>query len=48
MYKKLKELNWKPPDHWSRISTIDMHTGGEPLRILLDGYPEVPGETILE
>ena len=48
MYKKLKELNWKPPAHWPRISTIDMHTGGEPLRILVDGYPEVRGETILE
>jgi proline racemase len=48
MYKKLKELNWKPPAQWSRISTIDMHTGGEPLRILVDGYPEVRGETILE
>ena len=48
MYRKLKELNWKPPARWSRISTIDMHTGGEPLRILVDGYPEVRGETILE
>jgi trans-L-3-hydroxyproline dehydratase len=48
MYRALKELNWVPPAHWSRISTIDMHTGGEPLRILVDGYPEVPGESILE
>ncbi len=48
MDKKLKALNWKPPAQWSRISTIDMHTGGEPLRILVDGYPEVRGETILE
>ena len=48
MYKKLKDLNWKPPAHWSMISTIDMHTGGEPLRILMDGYPEIPGGNILE
>ncbi len=48
MYQALKDLNWTPPTFWSRISTIDMHTGGEPLRILVDGYPEVPGETILE
>lgn len=48
MYKQLKDLNWEPPAHWSRISTIDMHTGGEPLRILTGGYPEIPGETILE
>ena len=48
MYKKLEKLNWEPPKQWSRISTIDMHTGGEPLRILVDGYPQVPGKTILE
>lgn len=48
MYKKLKELNWEPPAHWSRISSIDMHTGGEPLRILANGYPEIRGDTILE
>lgn len=48
MYKKLKELMWNPPGHWMQVSTIDMHTGGEPLRILVDGYPEVKGETILE
>lgn len=48
MYKKLEELNWEPPEHWSRISTIDMHTGGEPLRILKDGYPPIQGKTILE
>lgn len=48
MYKKLEKLNWEPPRQWSRISTIDMHTGGEPLRILVDGYPQVCGKTILE
>lgn len=48
MYKKLKHLNWRPPSHWKTISVADMHTGGEPLRILLDGYPEVAGKTMLE
>jgi trans-L-3-hydroxyproline dehydratase len=48
MLKRLKDLNWKPPAHWSEISTIDMHTGGEPLRILVDGYPEIRGGSILE
>jgi len=48
MYKKLKSLNWRPPNHWDKISVFDMHTGGEPLRILLDGYPRIPGKTILE
>ncbi len=30
------------------IETIDMHTGGEPLRIIVNGLPEIKGETILE
>ena len=38
---------WKPPPNWLRISTIDAHAGGEPLRIIVDGYPELPGDTIL-
>jgi len=20
--------DWRPPEHWTRITTIDMHTGG--------------------
>lgn len=30
------------------ISTLETHTGGEPLRIVTDGMPELPGATILE
>jgi proline racemase len=40
--------NWQPPSHWAKISTIDMHTGGEPLRILLSGLPPIQGRTVLE
>ncbi len=29
------------------ITTVEMHTGGEPLRIITCGYPEIKGETIL-
>ncbi len=29
-------------------STIEMHTGGEPLRIITSGYPELPQGTILQ
>ncbi len=29
------------------ITTIEMHTAGEPVRIVTAGYPPVPGETIL-
>jgi trans-L-3-hydroxyproline dehydratase len=41
-------MNWQPPDHWTRISTLDAHTAGEPLRIILDGFPDLPGDTILQ
>lgn len=39
---------WQPPEHWSRITTIDMHTGGEPLRVIVDGLPPLEGKTVLE
>ena len=29
------------------IRTVDMHTGGEPVRIVVSGYPDIPGATIL-
>src|SRR5687767_184520 len=40
--------DWRPPEHWTRISTIDMHTGGEPLRVIVDGLPPIEGRTVLE
>jgi proline racemase len=30
------------------LTVVDMHTGGEPLRIVTGGYPEIPKGTILE
>ena len=30
------------------VHVTDMHTGGEPLRIITSGYPEIKGNTILE
>jgi trans-L-3-hydroxyproline dehydratase len=44
----LDNWDWKPPDDWMVIKTIDMHTGGEPLRVFLEGLPEIKGNTILE
>jgi trans-L-3-hydroxyproline dehydratase len=35
------------PAHWLRISTIEMHTGGEPLRVITAGLPPIPGDTVL-
>ena len=40
--------NWSPPSDWQVINTIDCHTGGEPLRIITSGFPDIPGKTILE
>jgi trans-L-3-hydroxyproline dehydratase len=39
--------NWTPPEHWLKITSIDAHTEGEPFRVITDGYPELPGESIL-
>jgi len=44
--EKIKES--KINNDFLKIKTIDMHTGGEPLRIIIDGYPEILGNTILE
>ncbi len=40
-------MNWNPPADWQRITTIEAHTAGEPLRIITDGIPPIPGSTIL-
>ena len=40
--------NWRPPEHWTRITCVDMHTGGEPLRVVIDGLPPIQGATVLE
>lgn len=37
----------KVGEGFMRLKTIDMHTGGEPLRVIIDGYPEIKGESIL-
>lgn len=31
-----------------RIKTIDMHTGGEPLRVIIDGFPTLVGNNVLD
>jgi proline racemase len=43
-----KMRNWEPPEDWLRITTIDAHTAGEPFRVITGGYPDLPGDTILE
>jgi trans-L-3-hydroxyproline dehydratase len=42
-----KMKNWRPPAHWMKITTVDVHIEGEPLRIITGGFPDLPGKTIL-
>jgi proline racemase len=45
----LEEMRgWSPPEDWLTITTVDAHTAGEPFRVITGGYPELPGDTILE
>ncbi len=40
--------SFSAPVDWMQIRTIDMHTGGEPLRVILSGFPELKGNSVLE
>lgn len=40
--------NWRAPEASLCIDAIDYHTGGEPTRIILNGFPVPAGSTILE
>jgi trans-L-3-hydroxyproline dehydratase len=44
----MKINDWAPPADWPRITTIDAHTAGEPLRVITGGLPELPGTTMLD
>lgn len=39
---------WSPPEGWLRVLTVDAHTGGEPLRVVVEGFPELEGTSILQ
>lgn len=48
-YQKIQQQQvFNVPNHWLKINTIDMHTGGEPLRVILDGFPALQGNNVLE
>ena len=38
---------WRGADGPQRIAVIDAHTAGEPLRVIVGGFPELSGTTIL-
>src|ERR1700761_461902 len=43
---KLEVIMGKPQTR--TLSIVDMHTAGEPVRIVTGGYPELTGTTILD
>lgn len=48
-YQKIKQqFELESPTDWMKIQCIDMHTGGEPLRVVIDGFPELVGDGILQ
>lgn len=48
-YKRISKTGTYPvPENWLKIRCIDMHTGGEPLRVVVDGFPEIKGTGILQ
>ena len=40
--------NWRAPEDWQKITTIDAHTAGEPFRVITSGFPPLVGATILD
>ena len=49
IYHNIKtNTNFIPPTNWLQIKTIDMHTGGEALRVIVDGFPVLKGSSVLE
>eukprot|EP01060_Flectonema_neradi_P023226 TRINITY_DN3142_c0_g2_i2.p1 TRINITY_DN3142_c0_g2~~TRINITY_DN3142_c0_g2_i2.p1 ORF type:complete len:361 (+),score=52.57 TRINITY_DN3142_c0_g2_i2:47-1084(+) len=49
MLSQMKSLkDFSAPPEWIKIRTIDTHTGGEPLRVVMEGYPELEGASVLE
>jgi trans-L-3-hydroxyproline dehydratase len=39
--------DWQPPGDWRRVSIVDAHAAGEPLRVVTGGLDPIPGETIV-
>ncbi len=43
-----RATSWPPPAGWRRVTVIDAHAAGEPLRVVTGGVDPPPGATILE
>ena len=40
--------DWEPASRWRRVTTLNVHAAGEPLRIVTGGVEAIPGATMLE
>ncbi|MEE3999878.1 proline racemase family protein [Tenacibaculum sp. FZY0031] len=48
-YKNIiQKTTFTIPKDWIQIETIDMHTGGEPLRVIIKGFPDLEGKSVLD
>ena len=43
-----QSIPWSPPSNWTRLCAVDLHTEGEPLRVLISGLEPIPGRSMLE
>jgi trans-L-3-hydroxyproline dehydratase len=39
---------WEPPAGWRRVLAVDAHTEGEPLRVIVAGFPDLAGDSMLD
>lgn len=39
---------WEPPAGWRRVLAVDAHTEGEPLRVIVVGFPDLAGDSMLD
>jgi proline racemase len=44
----VNSLSYTPPEGATIIRTIDVHAAGEPLRVIVEGVPPIPGGSMLE
>lgn len=45
----INRLNeWSPPDNWAALDVVDAHAAGEPFRLVTNGLPPIPGDTVIE
>jgi proline racemase len=44
----LSSVSYTPPEGADVIRTVDVHAAGEPLRVIVEGLPPIPGASMLE